>query len=305
VTSLNLRINYAIKVDSSSQTKDTLSQINFTIVRTDSRAATEGVLINCADTIFYTVNVSAPIATADEKGPVNGTILFTRNSSDYGDLVVYYKTTGNATPNVDYTGLVDSVVFKGSEKSVTLQIHPLIDTLKEGDETVIVTLLNSKPGRSLEYKIGTQSTSTVTIKDHYTPVVIPDTISLRSVQNPFSLREENQAPLMSLLPPNMRIKYQDIVSNTNGVLVSVFSNRKLKQSSENSYGKVIIYDVVGNLVTQLELKAAREDSTLYGLVWNGTNRYNRLVGKGTYLMRVNITNSAGSRKILSEKLGIR
>lgn len=305
ITSLNLRINYAVRVDSSSQTKDTLSQINFNIVRTDSRAPTEGIRINCVDTIFYTVNVSAPIATANEKGPANGTILFTRNSSDNGDLVVYFKISGTATPDRDYTGFVDSVVFKGSEKSVTLQVHPLSDTLKEEDETVIVTLLNSKSGRPINYKIGTQSTVTVTIKDNYTPVVIPDTISIRSVQNPFSIRDNSQVTLMSLLPPNMRIKYQDIVSNTNGVLVSIFSNRKLKQISDKSYGKVIIYDVVGNLVDQLELLAAREDSTLYGLVWDGTNRYHRLVGTGTYLMRINITNSAGSSKILSEKLGIR
>jgi hypothetical protein len=305
VTSLNLKINYTIHVDSSSQTKDTLSQINFNIVRTDSKPATEGVLINCIDTLFYTVTVSAPNATANENGPSNGTILFTRNSSDYGDLVVYFEISGTATPDLDYTKLVDSVIFKGSEKSITLQIHPLSDSLKEDDETVIVTLLNSKPGRILEYKTGTQSTATFTIKDNYSPVLVPDIISLRTVQNPFSTQNAGNVPLISLLPPVMRIKYQDIVSNTNGVLVSVFSNRQLKQISDKSYGKAIIYDAVGNLVTKLELQAAREDSTLYGLVWDGTNRYNRLVGTGTYLMRINVVNSAGSKKIFSEKLGVR
>jgi hypothetical protein len=306
ITALNLRINYAIRVDSSKQIKDTLSQINFNIVRTNSRAPTEGIHFNCVDTIFYTVTVDAPTATANEKGPENGTILFTRNNSDYGDLVVYFTLSGTATPDRDYTGLVDSVVFKGSEKSVTLQVHPLSDSLKEDDETVIVTLLNSKPGRSIDYKIGTQSTATVTIKDNYTPVVIPDTISIRTVHNPFSIRGEDRVKWQDLLPDYHRVKYLDIFPNSStGVLVSVFSNRKLKKVSENSYGKVVVYDAVGNLVTQLELQAVKEDSTLYGLVWDGTNRYHRLVGTGTYLIRVNITNSAGSSKILSQKLGIR
>jgi hypothetical protein len=304
ITALNLRINYAIRVDSSKQIKDTLSQINFNIVRTDSRAPTEGIHFNCVDTIFYTVTVGAPIATANENGPENGTILFTRDNSDYGDLVVYFTTSGTATPDRDYTGLVDSVVFKGSEKSVTLQVHPLSDSLKEDDETVIVTLLNSKPGRSIDYKIGTQSTVTVTIKDDYSPVVIPDTISIRSVQNPFSIRGEDRVKLKDLLPSYQRVTYWDIISaSATGVLVSVFSNRQLKKISENSYGKAIIYDAVGNLVDQLELQATK-DTTLYGLVWDGTNRYHRLVGTGTYLMRINITNSAGSSKILSQKLGI-
>jgi hypothetical protein len=306
VNTLNLRINYAIRVDSSTQTKDTLSQINFKIVRTDSRAPTEGIRISCVDTIFYTVNVSAPIATANEKGPANGTILLTRNNSDNGDLVVYFKISGTATLDLDYTGFVDSVVFKGSEKSITLQVHPLSDTLKEEDETVIVTLLNSKPGSPIEYKIGTQSTVTVTIKDNFTPLVKPDTISIRAVHNPFSIRGEDRVKWQDLLPDYHRVKFLEIFPNSStGVLVSVFSNRKLKKLSENSYGKVVVYDAVGNLVTKLDLQAVRDDSTLYGLVWNGTNRYNRLVGTGTYLMRINITNSAGSSKILSEKLGIR
>ncbi len=305
VTSLNLKINYAVRVDSSSQTKDTLSQINFNIVRTDTRAATEGVLINCVDTIFYTVTVSAPIATANEKGPSNGTVLFTRNSSDYGDLVVYFKTSGTATPNIDYTGLPDSIVFKGSEKSVTLQINPLTDTLKEDDETVIVTLLNSKPGRSIEYKTDTQATTTVTIKDNYTPVVIPDTISIRAVHNPFSIRGEDHVRWQDLLTDYQRVTYWDIIADSpTGVLVSVFSNRQLKKISGNSYGKAVIYDAVGNLVEQLDLQATK-DTTLYGIMWDGTNKFNRLVGTGTYLMRINITNSAGSKKIISEKLGIR
>ncbi|HEX2957587.1 MAG TPA: Calx-beta domain-containing protein [Chitinispirillaceae bacterium] len=305
ITSLNMRINYTIRIDSSSQAKDTLSQINFNVVRTDSRAATEGVLINCSDTIFYTVNVSASPSAANEKGPVNGIFVFTRDNSDHGDLVVYFRTTGTATADVDYTILADSVIFQGTEKSVSIQVRPLSDSLKEDNETVIVTLLDFKQERTIDYKPGTQSTATVTIDDNFSPIIVPDTFTLRTVQNPFSIRNVSNATLLSLLPPNMRIKYQNIVASTNGILVSVFSNRKLKQVSDKSYGKAIIYDAVGNLVIQLDLKATWEDTTMYGFVWDGTNRYHRLVGTGTYLMKINLTNSAGNKRVLSEKLGFR
>jgi hypothetical protein len=306
VTDFNLRINYTIKVDSTTQTKDTLSQIKFTVVRTNTRPVTEGISIDCSDTVFYTVTVSATTATANEKGPSNGTFQFTRNNSDHGDLVVYFKITGTAIHDLDYTRIADSVVFTGTQKTVTVQVRPLPDSLKEDDETVIVTLLDTKQGRLINYKSASPSTATVTIKDNYTPLTKPDTISIRIIQNPFTIRENNPGPsLIDLLPQNKRAKYQSIIGNKNGILVSVFSNRKLKPVSENSFGKAVLYDGVGNIVNELKLQSSNTDTTLYGFVWDGTNSSNRLVGTGTYLMRMKVANSSGRKKILSEKLGVR
>jgi flagellar hook assembly protein FlgD len=136
--------------------------------------------------------------------------------------------------------------------------------------------------------------------------VIPDTITLRAIQNPFTIRETGSpAPLIDLIPQSKRSRYQNIIGNKNGVLVTVFSNRKLKPVSDKSFGKAVLYDAVGNIVNELELQNAASDTTLYGFVWDGTNSSNRLVGTGTYLMRLKVTNSAGKNKMLSEKLGVR
>jgi hypothetical protein len=304
VSSFNMKINYTIKVDSTKQTKDTVSQINFKVVRTDTRAMSQGIALDCSDTLFYTVNVTT--STANEKGPSDGTITFTRNNSDHGDIVVYFKITGTAISDIDYSKLPDSVVFTGSQKSVTLQIHPLADTLKEGDEDVIITLMDSKQGRQIRYTLGQPSKDTVIIKDGYTPKTIPDIISIRSIQNPFSLREDKPSvPLIDLLPQSKRGKFEEIIGNKNGILVTVFSNKKLNPVYNDSYGKAVLYDAVGNIVTELELQNAKSDTTLYGFVWDGTNFNHRLVGTGTYLMRMKVTNSVGAKKVLTEKLGVR
>lgn len=308
VTTFNAKINYSIRQDSSSATKarDTVAQINFTVVRTDTRPLTEGILLDCSDTIFYTVNVNATTPTASEKGPSKGTFQFTRNNSDHGDLVVYFRISGSAIADQDYTRITDSIVFTGNQKTMTCQVNPIADTLEENDETVIITLLDKKQGRVINYAIGSSSTATVTIKDNYTPKMIPDTITLKAIQNPFTIREKGSATLLiDLLPQSKRSRYQNIIGNKNGVLVSVFSNRKLKPVSDKSFGKAVLYDAVGNIVNELDLHIAASDTTLYGFVWDGTNSSNRLVGTGTYLMRLKVTNSSGKKKILSEKLGIR
>jgi hypothetical protein len=221
-------------------------------------------------------------------------------------MIVYFKITGTAISDEDYSKIPDSVVFTGSQKTVTLQIHPLADTLKEGDEDVIITLLDSKQGRLIRYKLSQPSKDTVIIKDGYTPKTIPDIIALRSIQNPFSLREDKpNVPLIDLLPQSKRGAFEEIIGNQNGILVTVFSNKKLKPVFNDSYGKAILYDAVGNIVTELELQNAKSDTTLYGFVWDGTNFNHRLVGTGIYLMRMKVTNSVGAKKVLTEKLGVR
>jgi hypothetical protein len=304
ISTFNMKINYTVKVDSTKQTKDTVSQVKFNVVRTDTRAMSEGIEMDCSDTLFYTVTIAT--SPANEKGPSNGTITFTRNNSDHGDMIVYFKITGTAISDEDYSKIPDSVVFTGSQKTVTLQIHPLADTLKEGDEDVIITLLDSKQGRLIRYKLSQPSKDTVIIKDGYTPKTIPDIIALRSIQNPFSLREDKpNVPLIDLLPQSKRGAFEEIIGNQNGILVTVFSNKKLKPVFNDSYGKAILYDAVGNIVTELELQNAKSDTTLYGFVWDGTNFNHRLVGTGIYLMRMKVTNSVGAKKVLTEKLGVR
>lgn len=77
-------------------------------------------------------------------------------------LTVQYNITGNAVNGADYndvTPLNNSVTIPAGVKSVGIFIKPVNDTVKEGRETVTLTLVNSA-----NYQIMTKySTGTVTI----------------------------------------------------------------------------------------------------------------------------------------------
>ena len=301
LTNFNLKINYSVNRDSA-KIQDTSAVIKFSVLRSDSLPMSEGVVMtNCEDTIFYQVSVEAPDPTASEKGPSNGVFRFTRSNSDHGDLTVFFNVTGTATPGSDYTKIADSVVFTGSQKSVSVTVTPVTDTLKEPNETVQVTLLNSKPNRIIRYKLLSAKEKTIVIDDY-----IVDSFKIAIVQNPFQIQGDANK-LSDMLPPSKREAFRSIIDDKNGSLITIFSSRPLEHLSNdpNSYGKAVIYDAVGNIVKNLDLKKAAGDTTYYGMLWDGTNKNNRIVGPGAYLMKVKITNTAGVKKLYSEKVGIK
>ena len=72
----------------------------------------------------------------------------------------------------------------------------------------------------------------------------------------------------------------------------------------DSYGQVTLYDAVGNLVrSDLDLVAANKELT-YGVAWNGTNRNNRIVGTGAYLMIIKAKSELGNSYLYKEKIGV-
>ncbi len=71
-----------------------------------------------------------------------GVIRFERTNS-VGTLVVNYQIGGSATNGVDYEALPTSVTFTDGQSVVLEEMDPLDDDLVEGDETVIITLLDS------------------------------------------------------------------------------------------------------------------------------------------------------------------
>jgi hypothetical protein len=283
---------------------DTTAHITFDVVRTDSVPMSQDVSIDCNDTTYYSVSVKATQSSASEQGPRSGVFQFTRNSSDHGDLTVYFSISGTATSQKDYTPIPDSIVFTGTQKSVTRIIEPIPDTLKEEQETVIFTLLGKKSNRIIRYTVDVPSSATVSIDDHQ--VQPPDTLIVTVTPNPFPLRRDF---LLTNYIGNAAAYYSNIVTSSDkGVLISVQSTTPFQGDVNNpdSYGTACIYDAVGNAIKQLHLQKANDfDSTTYGMVWDGTNNQNRKVGGGVYLLKVNVKNTAGIARILTKKIGLR
>lgn len=100
------------------------------------------------------------------------------------------------------------------------------------------------------------------------------------------------------LPQSVLDFYDNIIKNlpttkvvlvgitTEGILIPSNPADTLKDLSKVSFGKVRIYDGVGNLVrTDLPLLRAK-NSRSYAVAWDGTNSYNRIVGMGAYLVDI-------------------
>jgi hypothetical protein len=167
-TPISLSLSYQIKNDTSSQAIDSVQNISFTILRSDSLPSSEGVELTCRDTIYYDVSVTATKKNASEKNLEEGTFEFKRNNSDHGDLTVYFSIQGTATMGSDYQSFTDSVVFTGNQTVIKKSITPIADIIKEGQESVVITILPAKENRVIKYTVGTPNTDQVIIDDNYT-----------------------------------------------------------------------------------------------------------------------------------------
>jgi hypothetical protein len=71
------------------------------------------------------------------------TFRVTRVGDLTGSLVVRYALSGTATPGVDHNATTGTVTIAAGAKTATFNVTPTTDSLVEGDETVIVSLVNS------------------------------------------------------------------------------------------------------------------------------------------------------------------
>jgi len=123
-----------------------------------------------AQTNLAGVTIRATDPNAAEKGstgaPDTGTFTVTRTTTPCLSctLTVYYALSGTATNGVDYKPLTGKVTIPAGAISATIVVTPIDDTLHEGTETVVATLIPC-PSSSC-YTIGSASSATVFIADN-------------------------------------------------------------------------------------------------------------------------------------------
>ncbi len=115
------------------------------------------LLIHTSD---QTVTVATPFPFARESGGLDGAFLVTRTGPLDSDLAVHFALSGAATEGDDYTAPASPIVIPAGQTSVAVTITPIADDFFEGDETVILTLLQSPA-----YFAADPSSATVTIID--------------------------------------------------------------------------------------------------------------------------------------------
>jgi FlgD Ig-like domain len=304
ITHIEMEINYQVKVaDSSKVLRDTIVKSVFDIIRSDKISPDPNVLINCHDTILYNVSITASDREAAEAGPDNGSFQITRTNSGLGDLTVYYTVKGTASKGTDYTAdtLSDSVKFVSGISSKTILIKPITDTIKEGDETVVIKLLTQKNNRNIRYAINGTDSAVVVIKDLV--IIKEDTLEIAVLLNPFSrtvpiLQQLDSLP-ESIKKSEMFGKLQQLIGDNNsGTILAV---KTTTHKGTPISGKAVLYDALGNVVKKLEIGEIDKSKGDYGAFWDGTNVNNRKVGAGVYLMKVYIE----GEKMKSIKVGVR
>ena len=105
------------------------------------------------------VDIIATDGSAFELPFESGQFTVTREGTS-GDLQVFYTVSGSATSDLDYVALTGIATIPDGQTATTITINPLDDSDAEGNETVVVTLLEG----SL-YKPGANDSAAVTIID--------------------------------------------------------------------------------------------------------------------------------------------
>ncbi|MEK7412393.1 MAG: Calx-beta domain-containing protein, partial [Planctomycetota bacterium] len=117
------------------------------------------------------VNVQVLDGPARERNEIDtaavaGHFVVRRDGTMEQDLVVGLTVAGTATSGVDYVALPSTVTIPAGRASVVVPVTPLTDLLTEGDETVLVTLVDR-----LDYQVNNPGSATMTIQDAQLPDV--------------------------------------------------------------------------------------------------------------------------------------
>ena len=107
------------------------------------------------------VSIVANDANAAEPGTDNGLFTISRTGSTASALTVTVSISGTATNGTDYSTIANSVTIAAGSASATVQVSPTDDTLLEGTESVVLTVI-----ANAAYTIGTANAGTVSLADN-------------------------------------------------------------------------------------------------------------------------------------------
>jgi hypothetical protein len=136
--------------------------------------------ISLGDDAAPRVSVIAVDGTASEVGPDTALLRFSRTGPADQALAFRYTVTGSATNDgaTDFTPLLrGDASFAPGSSTLDVVITPAADSVSEGDETVVVTLLDEA-----RYNLGSNTLATVTITDPGTPVVTVSALDAQAAE---------------------------------------------------------------------------------------------------------------------------
>ena len=144
---------------------DTQSEASETIVVSLSNPA--GAALGANATHTYTIadddaagiTISATDGTAGEYASEPGLFTLSR-TGNLAAITARVSISGTATGGVDCETIPETVAFAAGASTAAIQVKPLTDTLAEGSESVIATILPDAG-----YAVGSPASATVTVAD--------------------------------------------------------------------------------------------------------------------------------------------
>ena len=119
-----------------------------------------------AEDITVTLSLISETASEATLQPASISVDLSSPAPPNGLRVNFRLPTGTATEGADFDLLPRIITIPSGRTSATINIRPRTDTLVEGDETVIVALLQ---GAGNGYLVGTPNSATITILDDDLP----------------------------------------------------------------------------------------------------------------------------------------
>src|SRR6185295_6567464 len=99
-----------------------------------------------------------------------GTFTVSRSGPTEGSLLVFYELSGTARNGVDYQEIPNTVTIPAGAASAPISIKPINDTLVEGTETVVATLVPSPTASPIEpYRVGFPGSDIILLADNDSP----------------------------------------------------------------------------------------------------------------------------------------
>ena len=120
-----------------------------------------------------TVSVTATDANASESGDTGTFTIWRSGSRSSQPLTVYYTISGSAQNGSDYQSLPGSVTISADSDNATVTVTPIDDSLAEGDETVVLTIVTNA-----NYNVGSPNSAAITVADNDSPTPGPPVVTV-------------------------------------------------------------------------------------------------------------------------------
>jgi alpha-tubulin suppressor-like RCC1 family protein len=220
-----------------------------------------------------TVSVAAADADASEPGYNIGQAQFSRTGSTTTSLTVNIGKSGTADNGMDYSSLPDTITFPVDVSSINLDIEPFDDALIEGDETVVITVLNGT-----SYEVADDNVATVVISDNDVA--------------------DNQRPTASTTVADISSaggsthNFTVIYSDNDAINVSTIDGTDIRVTGPNGYDQLAVF-----VSLNTENNGTPRTSTYYVTAPDGIWDYS---DNGTYLLSMmpnQVTDTSGNSVI--------